>query len=101
MRLLQYLPKIEVTKVNADSLLTDRNDHDQPVLDEDEDEMDDEVAKFDFYARIVEKFAFAVFFLLFIVYNVIYWVWLFRSSQYWEWAEINETLNVGGNIQSF
>jgi hypothetical protein len=52
------------------------------------------------YANFIEKSAFAVFFLLFVIYNVIYWTWLFTSSGYNDWAEVNTTLNVGDDVEA-
>lgn len=59
-----------------------------------EDVKEEEADQFDLYVGFIEKSAFAVFFLLFVIYNVIYWTWLFNSSAYYDLAKVNTTLNV-------
>lgn len=61
-------------------------------------EEDKKSDQFELYTRMIEKFAFAVFFLLFVIYNILYWSWLFTSSDYYDWGEINTTLNVRDDI---
>ncbi len=47
------------------------------------------------YTVIIESFGSAVFFLLFFIYNILYWSWLlFYNSDYIHWNTVNTTLNV-------
>ena len=59
----------------------------------DKDPEQEDEDKFGMISNIVEKYAFIVFFILFVIYNMFYWSWLYNSSGYLDWPEINPLLN--------
>lgn len=55
--------------------------------------MQKEADKFEMYVNVIEKYAFFVFLVLFVIFNVIYWTWLFESSGFYKWPEVNPDFN--------
>ena len=44
----------------------------------------------DIFSELVERYAFVIFSVIFIVFNVVYWTWLLQAAKYFDWS-VNAT----------